>query len=49
MTRRPTIYDVLALKLGCPPTNAEIKADIDRILTEGRRELAEGGKLRHQR
>lgn len=49
MPLKPTIYQALADKLGRIPTNAEIKADIQRILSEGLIELAEKGKLRHQR
>ena len=47
--KNPTIYEALKAKLGREPTNAELKADVQRILTDGTRELAEKGKLRHQR
>ena len=46
---KPTIYEALALKLGRIPTNAEIKADVERIKTEVLIELASKGKLRFQR
>ena len=46
---RLTIYEALKLKLGRNPTNAEIKADVKRILTEALIERAEAGKLAHQR
>lgn len=49
MTRKPTIYEALFAKLGREPTNAELKADVQRILTEGTIERAERGQLRHQR
>lgn len=44
-----TIYEALRNKLGREPTNAEIKADVQRILTEALVERAERGKLSHQR
>jgi hypothetical protein len=47
--RKPTIYEALAAKLGRNPTNAELKADFNRILEEGMVELAGKGKLPHQR
>lgn len=47
--RKPTIFEALQTKLGRIPTNAEIKADIQRILREGLEELATKGKLRYQR
>lgn len=46
---RETIYEALARKLGRKPTNAELKADVERILEESMVERAEQGKLRHQR
>lgn len=46
---KPTIYAALKTRLGREPTNAEIKADVQRILTEGLVERAEAGKLPHQR
>lgn len=49
MTRKPTIYEALRAKLGREPTNAELKADVERILDEALVEQAEAGKLRHQR
>ena len=45
----PTIYQALATKLGRTPTNAELKADVDRIKREAIVELAGKGKLKHQR
>ena len=47
--RKPTIYEALAEKLGRTPTNAELKADVERIKTEALIELAGKGKLRFQR
>ena len=44
-----TIYEALKAKLGREPTPAELKADVKRILQEGLIELAEKGKLPHQR
>lgn len=44
-----TIYAALVLKLGRTPTNAEIKADVERIKAEAIQELAAKGKLRFQR
>jgi hypothetical protein len=49
MARNPTIWEALAAKLGREPTGDEVKADIRRILEEGRREMAEAGRLPHQR
>lgn len=48
-SRQPTIYEVLRDKLGREPTHAELCADVKRILTEARIELAEAGRLPHQR
>lgn len=48
-TPKPTIYEALRTKLGREPTNAEIKADIHRILQAGLVERAEKGQLPHQR
>lgn len=47
--RKPTIYEALAEKLGRAPTNAELKADVDRIKADGLREMAERGQLKYQR
>lgn len=47
--RKPTIYEALAEKLGREPTNAELRADVERIKTESLVELASKGKLRFQR
>lgn len=47
--RKPTIYEALAAKLGREPSNAELKADVVRILNEGLQECAAKGKLKHQR
>lgn len=44
-----TVWNRLAAKLGRQPTNEEAKAEVYRILTDARRELAEAGKLPHQR
>lgn len=46
---RETIYEALRRKLGREPTHAELKADVARILREASIELAEKGKLPHQR
>lgn len=47
--RKPTIYEVLRDKIGREPTHAELKAEVSRILIEARCELAEQGRLPHQR
>ncbi len=44
-----TIYEALKAKLGREPTHAEIKADVKRIMRETLVEMAEQGKLTHQR
>jgi hypothetical protein len=44
-----TIWNVLARKLGREPTNAEVKAELDRITSEVMIDMAGKGKLRHQR
>ena len=44
-----TIWNRLAAKLGRQPTNAEARAEVKRILTDGLADLAEAGKLPHQR
>ena len=46
---KTNIYVALALKLGRAPTNAELKADVERIKTEALIELASKGKLPFQR
>lgn len=50
---KPTIYDVLAHRLGRQPTYAEQVREVSRILFEARHELmiadAEAGRLPHQR
>ena len=46
---KPTIYEALRAKIGRAPTNAELKADVKRILEEGYVERATAGKLKHQR
>jgi hypothetical protein len=33
--RKPTIYEALKTKLGREPSNAELKAEVKRILHEG--------------
>jgi hypothetical protein len=47
--RKPTIYEALKAKLEREPTNAELAADVERILLEGLCEAAEKGKLPYQR
>jgi hypothetical protein len=47
--KKPTIYEALATKLGRNPTSAELKADFNRILADGLIEMAQAGKLPHQR
>lgn len=49
MTRKPTIWENLVVKLGRDPTNEECREDIHRILAEHRVEMAMQGKLPHQR
>lgn len=49
MARKPTIFEALAAKLGREPTNAELKADVQRIKTEAYLSVASRGKLAHQR
>jgi len=44
-----TIWNVLARKLGREPTNAEAKAEIERIMQEAQIDLAGAGKLPYQR
>jgi len=44
-----TIWNVLARRLGREPTNDEAAADVRRILEEATIDLAEAGKLPHQR
>jgi hypothetical protein len=44
-----TIYEALRQKLEREPTNAELKAEVKRILNEGLIEQASKGKLRHQK
>ncbi len=45
---KPTIYEALKVRLGREPTNAELKADVVRILEDGLVERATAGKLPHQ-
>lgn len=45
--RQPTIYETLRAKLGREPTNAELRADVQRIKEDGLREAAERGRLQH--
>ena len=47
--RKPTIYEALRAKLGREPTNAELKADVQRIKTDALVEAATNGKLAMQR
>jgi hypothetical protein len=44
-----TIYEALKIKLGREPSHAELKADVHRILQDGLVEMAEKGRLPHQR
>jgi len=44
-----TVWNRLAARLGREPTHAEAKADVLRILTEVRIDLASKGKLKMQR
>lgn len=44
-----TIYNRLAARLGREPTDAEVRAELNRIMTEARVAMAEQGKLPHQR
>ncbi len=46
---KPTIYEALMSKLGREPTNSELKAEVERIKTEGYVMAATRGKLQHQR
>lgn len=47
--RKPTIYEALKAKLNREPSNAELKAEVSRILDDGMIELAGKGKLSHQK
>lgn len=47
--RKPTIYEALRAKLGREPKHSEITAECKRIIAEACVELAEAGKLKHQR
>ncbi len=49
MAARKTIWTALAERLGREPTHAEACAEVKRILNEGVIELAEQGKLSHQK
>ena len=49
MASKPTIWEALAEKLGRPPSLKEVRDELRRILVEGEVELAEKGKLSHQR
>lgn len=44
-----TIYQALKTRLNREPTNAELKAEVQRIKDAGLIEAAERGKLKHQR
>jgi len=46
---KPTIYEALVKKLGRTPTNAELKAEVDRIKAEALIDMATKGKLKFQR
>lgn len=49
MERKPTIYEALKAKLNREPSNSELSAEVKRILTDGLVEMADKGKLKHQR
>ena len=49
MAIKLTIYQALRNKLGREPTNAELKADVQRIKTEALIEAASKGKLAYQK
>lgn len=44
-----TIYEALRNKLEREPTNAELKAEVERIMQEGWADVASKGKLPPQR
>ena len=44
MVRKPTIYEALRDRLGREPTNAEVKADVKRILREAWEERNNAGR-----
>jgi len=44
-----TIWAKIANRLGREPTNEEAKQEVRRILGEGIVDLADAGKLKHQR
>lgn len=44
-----TIYGKLAARLGREPTAQEVRDDMQRIRTEALVEMAEAGKIKHQR
>jgi hypothetical protein len=44
-----TIYEALKSKLSREPLNSELKAEVKRIISEAHLELAEKGRLPHQR
>lgn len=46
---KPTIYQALRAKLGRKPTNAELRADVERIKAEALANVAAQGRLRWQR
>lgn len=45
MTKKPTIFDTLAAKLGRPPTNAECRDECKRIIREAYQEANKFGWL----
>ena len=49
MSRKLTIYEALAARLSREPTHSEICAEVKRIIHETIIELAEAGRLPHQR
>lgn len=48
-TVQNSIWDKLAERLGRQPTNEEARAEVERILDDAHRQLAEQGKLSRQR
>lgn len=49
MSRKPTIYEALRDKLGREPTASELVAEVKRIMSEVKIDLATHGKLPHQK
>lgn len=44
-----SIYDSLAKRLGRKPTNDEVRAEVRRIIREAYEDVAQAGRLPHQR